>query len=124
MSQNYKDHLDRLLDHEPVTSDNIHADASAYPNVSNTRNLLLVMADSNRKFLNYSFLISGDYLKSEGYIRLEFTTHIVTMKGLQLEQLYNALFEHRVKIIVCRDARYNALEGEGFVVNEMVVVSN
>lgn len=105
-----------------VSNEQDSMDNSSYASGSNTRNLLLILANRDKKFFNYSYLITADYLKSEGCIRLEFTTHFVTLRGLQLESLFNALFEHRVRLVVCRDARYNVLEEEGFVVNGLEVV--
>lgn len=116
--------VDKLLDDAPVARAQVTYDKTAYPEASYTRNLLMVMADGNRKFFNYSYLITADYLKTEDFIRLEFTTHMVTLHGLQLESLFDALFEHRVRMIVCKDARYNVLDNgeEDVVVNGMEVV--
>ena len=123
MSQNNRNRIDKLLDDEAVSNDAAISNSSSYAASTNTRNLLLVMANGDEKFFNYSYLIAADYLKSEGCIRLEFTTHVVTLKELQLESLFDGLFEHRVRVIVCRDARYNSLDDEeGFVVNGLEVV--
>jgi len=122
VNQNNRNRIDKLLDNEVVSNEQDSMDNSSYASGSNTRNLLLILANRDKKFFNYSYLITADYLKSEGCIRLEFTTHFVTLRGLQLESLFNALFEHRVRLVVCRDARYNVLEEEGFVVNGLEVV--
>lgn len=113
-----------MLDNEVVSNEQDSMDNSSYASGSNTRNLLLILANGDEKFFNYSYLITADYLKSEGCIRLAFTTHVVTLRGLQLELLFSALFEHRVRVVVCRDARYNSLDDneEGFVVNGLEVV--
>lgn len=123
MNLNNKNRIDKLLEEEVVSNDADVSNSSSYAASSHARNLLFVLANGDEKFFNYSYLIAADYIKSEGCIRLEFTTHVVTLKGLQLESLFSALFEHRVRMIVCRDARYNVLEeNEGFTVNGMDVV--
>lgn len=113
------------MEEDAVSNDAAISNSSSYAASSHTRNILLIMANGDEKFFNYSYLIAADYLKSEGCIRLGFTTHVVTLKGLQLESLFGALFEHRVRVIVCRDVRYNTLEEEdGFTVNGLEVVES
>lgn len=123
MNRNNRNRIDKLLEEETVSNDAHVSNSSSYAVSAHARNLLLIMANGDEKFFNYSYLIAADYLKSEGCIKLEFTTHSVMLKGLQLGSLFDGLFEHRVRVIVCRDVRYNSLdEGEGFVVNGLEVV--
>jgi hypothetical protein len=53
---------------------------------------------------------------------LYFTSHTVTLKGVGLAALYQDFFTHTPKHIVFSDERYNAIEGDGWVVNSIEVI--
>ena len=75
-----------------------------------TRNLCFVQLDGRRKFLNYAYLVFGDYSPGENEIILSFTSHTVTMKGQHLLSLYESLQSQIPKQIACTDKRYLATE--------------
>ncbi len=84
-----------------------------YPTGGQTRNLCFVQLDGKRMFLNYAYLISGEYVPEENTITLAYTTHTVMLKGHRLESLYESLMEHQVQRISCTDKRYLATKEDG-----------
>lgn len=124
MSQNFRDKMRQMQDN--AVTDDQQADPTQenaqYPAHGNTRNLGFEWPDGKKKFLNYAYLVSGDYSPTDSTITLAFTTHVVTLKGVALEALYGELMEQLPKIIVCEETRYNALkEDETPTVNEITV---
>lgn len=96
-----------------------------YTGESNARNLCFVWLDGNRIFLNYSYLISGEYMPALNTILLAFTSHAIVLKGVNLEALYYDIMQHNQRQIVCNDSRYNLVgEGELPLVNEITMTKN
>ncbi len=83
-----------------------------YDAPDSVRNLCFVQPDGKRLFLNYAYLVSGEYVPEEDSINLVFTTHTVKLTGHHLDALYESLAEHVPKKIACVDKRYEATEGE------------
>lgn len=128
MSQEHRFRYDELLDNDLTQAsgdgggDALLSEAN-YPSHGHVRNLGFVWEDSRRLFLNYAYLVSAEYLPSERTIRLAFTTHDVTLKGIFLDDLYEALMSQVPRLIVCEDARYNATAEKGQMrVNSIDVV--
>lgn len=71
------------------------------------RNLCFVWPDGRRVFLNYSYLVAAEYLPEAPLIRLTYTTHMVELKGIRLEKLYNELMDYLPRVIACIDKRYD-----------------
>src|ERR1700743_1850013 len=71
-----------------------------------TRNLCFVQLDGKRMFLNYAYLIAGEFAPEDNIIMLTYTTHIVTLNGRNLESLYESLMSQLPKQIACIDKRY------------------
>ena len=72
------------------------------------RNLCFVQPDGKRLFLNYAYLVSGEYKPEENIVVLTYTTHEITLKGRSLTDLYNSLMAHMLKQVVAIDKRYEA----------------
>ncbi|CAM3285613.1 hypothetical protein FLLO111716_01030 [Flavobacterium longum] len=94
-----------------------------FKNASNARNLCLILQDGKRFFLNYAYLISGEYSPKDGVITLTFTTHTIVMKGNKLEVLYENLMFHLPKVINQVNKRYESLESDT-AVHEIIISPN
>jgi hypothetical protein len=88
-----------------------------YSTTGHVRNLCFVQADGKRLFLNYAYLVSGQYSPEANTIRLVYTTHEITLKGRNLEGLFESLMAHVPRQIVAVDERYESLK-----VTESVIV--
>lgn len=86
-----------------------------YPTTGDVRNLCFVQPDGKRQFLNYAYLISGEYDPEASEITLTYTTHIVTVKGYDLNEIYEALMGQVVKKIVAVDERYRSTRESGAI---------
>jgi hypothetical protein len=117
----------RMLDNDPAshnanTQKSEPEESSSFPTGSNVRNVCFAWPDGRKLFLNYSYLVSGEYIPDQAAIVLAFTTHTISLKGVMLESLFDDLLAYIPKVISCTDARYNALAGEKeIVVNEICV---
>jgi len=126
MNQNYKLKFEELWENDPTQKEtDPEKSKQAFPSTSHTRNLCIVWEDGKRMFLNYAYLISGEYLPDDSMIVLTFTTHTVTLKGSRLETLFEEFTGHLIKQIGCTDERYNAtLDKDEAVVNTIIVSKN
>lgn len=75
---------------------------------SSVRNLCLVWEDGRRAFLNYAYLIAGEFEPNEdkNTIKLSFSSHSVMLQGYRLESLFAALLDHLPRSINAIDSRY------------------
>ncbi len=73
------------------------------------KNICFVLLDGKRIFLNYSYLVAGEFFSEENKIVLHFTTHEVTLKGHNIEKLYFDFLEHTTKLIEANNDRYKAI---------------
>ena len=83
--------------------------------------LCLVLPQGARTFLNYAYLIAGEYAPEKSSITLTFSAHSVTLKGHRLESLFNDLAAHRPKEITATEERYAATTGTAPHVTEITV---
>jgi len=81
-----------------------------YSTISHARNICFVLDDGSRIFLNYGYLVSGEYLPEDKKIILSFTSHIITLSGIYLEKLFYDLMQGLPRQLVCQDARYNPVD--------------
>lgn len=110
MNQGFRLRFDQLRDNDPTGP----ADAAdllrveQYASVGHTRNVCLVWPDGRRAFLNYAYLVAGEYEPNDekNMIRLSFSSHSVTLQGYSLEPLFMALLDHLPRIITAIDPRY------------------
>lgn len=132
MSQNFKDKIYEMKDNdvtgdeppqqEPPQDDTAATLVDRYPSHSHARNLCLEWKDGRMMFLNYSYLVSCDYKPKDNSVTMTFTSHIVVMKGVQLEALFKDLMLHLPKVIASKDERYNALaEEKEPIVNDITI---
>ncbi len=128
MSQDFRSRYSEMRENDPTSPDSPgekNSDGNDhYVTHSNVRNIAFIWPDGRQLFLNYSYLVSGEYSPDTATIVLLFTTHKVMLKGLKLIDLFDDLMAHLPRVIVCTDARYNMLSDSGPVVNEVQVVDN
>lgn len=87
----------------------VHGDD--YREAGHIRNICFVWLDGKQVFLNYSYLVSGEFLPETNTIVLEFTSHVVKIGGFFLQSLFDSIMQQIAKKIISVDARYNALKG-------------
>jgi len=92
---------------------------------ANARNVCFCWPDGRMKFINYAYLISGEYVPESGTIVLRFSTELVELNGSHLLPLFNELMQHLPKLVKCSDARYNAtLQESETVINDIIITNN
>lgn len=86
------------------------------------RNLCFIQPDGRRLFLGYAYLVSGEYVPDDSAIILVFTSHTITLKGHNLETLFESLLTHEPERIVCEDERYKSTDdAESVIVTSISV---
>lgn len=82
--------------------------STIYTSVGHARSLCLNLSDEKRHFLNYAYLISGEFEIHHdiNVIRLNFSNHLVEISGYALESLFMSILEHVPRIIAPIDTRY------------------
>lgn len=115
---------DKMRQNDPTGKTDNAAKEESYPTASNTRNLIFILKDGKYHFLNYAYLVSGEYSPDASLITLIYTTHTVTIKGETLEPLFEALVSHLPRIIRCMDERYNDTVNDGdYTVNDIEIIT-
>lgn len=120
MSYDYKKRLDDYLSGDPTqnTTENQDENITYFDErYTGVRNVCFVLLNGKHMFLNYNYLISGEYFPEENRITLQFTTNTVTLEGYNLKPLYQSFIEHSPKIVIRIDGRYeNILQSDNSVV--------
>ncbi|MBB3969299.1 hypothetical protein [Mucilaginibacter phyllosphaerae] len=125
MSQNFKLKFDEMQESNPATaSDNNTSGNDLYDTPGHVRNLCFVWPDGRMKFLNYAYLISGDYTPDHNTLTLIYTTHLVIIKGSKLLPLYNLLLTHSPRKIICTDERYKLSLNEHQTIIECIEITS
>ena len=125
MSQSFKLKFNQMREGNPTNVETPveHRDRAFeefYSEESHARNICFVWLDGRRLFMNYSYLISGEFLPAENKITLTFTTHVIFLKGVNLQGLFYDIMNLLIKQVTCVDERYNLIgEQENFVVNNI-----
>jgi hypothetical protein len=127
MNQGFRLRFDEMRESDPTNSESPQKnekDDEFYLLAGHTRNLCLVWANEKRMFLNYAYLVAGEFNPNDekNLIKLTFSSHTVSLYGYHLEPLYIALLDHLPRFIVETDIRYalNDESKEG-VVTQIVV---
>ncbi|MDQ6482167.1 hypothetical protein [Dyadobacter sp. LHD-138] len=112
MSQGYNLKFDKMRENNPASNQDAsstEANAERYVTPGTTRNVCFVWPDGKRMFFNYAYLIAAEFdpTKETNEIRLEFSSHTVTMKGYGLEALFMDFLDHVSRTITARDLRFN-----------------
>lgn len=130
MSQGFKLKYDQMRESDPTSPQAKPETPSRafdefYENEGHTRNICFVWRDGKRMFLNYGYLIFVEYFPDKNSIVLSFTSHIITLTGVNFEGLFYDLMQHLPKQIICTDPRYNIIdENDKALVNEIQVTKN
>jgi hypothetical protein len=80
-----------------------------YETEGHARNVCFVLENGDRIFLNYAYLVSGEYEQETGKIKLSFTTHNIVIEGNNLILLFENFAKHMPIILGCSTSRYKAL---------------
>lgn len=110
MSHGFKLRFDEMRESDPTNSDSTKQDENElfYQSSGHARNVCFVWSNEKRLFLNYAYLVSGEFNPNEekNLITLTFSSHTVSLHGYNLETLFTALMEHLPRIIFEVDSRY------------------
>lgn len=112
MSYDYKSRLDDYLSGDPTKKNEANKDENIIyfdENYIGIRNVCFVLLDGKQIFLNYNYLVSGEYLPEENKITLQFTTSTITLQGYNLEKLFQGFMQHSPKTVAVTDERYSAI---------------
>lgn len=115
MSHDFKFKFDEMRDNNPAKQQ------LAYAGESHVRNVCFVQTSGKILFLNYGYLVSGEYVPDESTITLQFTSHTITLKGTKLETLYQEFFSHIPRYVTATEERYNEVENGSYQINEIQI---
>ena len=97
-------------------------DIEIYESESHARNVCFVEPSGRQIFLNYAYLVAGEFSPNESMITLTFTTHSVVLKGNNLEGLFESFANQTCRKIKAQDERYaQTLDPKDRFVREVVV---
>lgn len=123
MSQRFNLKIDQMRQSSPAATDHqddqgnaLLSDSEHYFSYGNVRNLCFAWPDGRKLFFNYSYLIAAECNTLFSEIVLTFSTHIVTLKGFNLQTMFFDLMDQRLRLITCIEERYLALQSEGAAV--------
>jgi len=94
-----------------------------YSTTGQVRNLCFVLADGKRLFLNYAYLVSGEYSPEANTIKLVYTTHEITLKGRNLEGLFESLMAHVPRQIMAVEKRYQGMKEDVEIAVFEIIIS-
>ena len=126
MSQNFKLKFDELREGKPTEKgDAVENTYETFDTPGHVRNLCFVWPDGRKKFLNYAYLVSGEYSPNDGSITLIFTTDTVVIKGSGLDGIFEALVNHLPMRICCKENRFIEVAiNESFSILEIKILKN
>lgn len=124
MSLSFKNNLEEMRDNSPATIeqalDTDYKASENYDTPGNVRNLCFVWPDGRMKFMNYAYLISGEYSPASSDIILIFTSNIITIKGLHLEKIFSEITTHLLKTVYCINERYTSISETNVAVESII----
>lgn len=129
MSQDFKLKFDQVVENTNVYSFDMssanHSELqNSYSSASNMRNICFSLKDGRRIFLNYSYLMACEFISEESKILLSFTSHVVVLKGEQLQQLFEGLFFNTLMNVSEKEERYDDIEKrDGCFVRQILIDS-
>lgn len=111
MSQGFNLKFDRMRENLPANTDSDqqdHTNPARYDTPGYTRNVCFVWPDGKRMFFNYAYLVSAEFIPKEDMneIKLEFSSHTVTLMGYGLEELFVEFLDHLPRSVSIVDGRY------------------
>ena len=130
MNQGFKLKYNEMQENNPANNPDSAEQApkagdDKYTAAGHVRNICFVWIDGKRMFLSYAYLISGEYDPEISCIELNFTTHKIVLKGIDLQELFYEIMSQMVRQIICSDSRYNEIdEIQKSIVNEVVITKS
>lgn len=112
MSHEHKSRLTDYLSSDPTKKTEANSsNGISYFDKDDTgvKNVCFVLLDGKHIFLNYNYLVAGEFFPEENKIVLHFTTHVITLTGQKLEKLYQDFMQHLPKIIIATNDRYSGI---------------
>ena len=111
MSQGFNLKFDRMRENLPANTDSDqqdHTNPARYDTPGYTRNVCFVWPEGKRMFFNYAYLVSAEFTPKEDMneIKLEFSSHTVTLMGYGLEGLFMEFLDHFPRSVSAVDGRY------------------
>lgn len=89
------------------------------------RNLSIVLLGGEKQFFNYNDLTNGIYSPSKNTLILNFRgATTVTLKGRNLDMLYEKLLYQIPRQIACVDKRYDATKDEKEIVVHEIIITD
>jgi hypothetical protein len=114
MNQGFKLRFDQMRESDPTSANASSGmtSESVYAQPSSARNLCFVWPDGRQLFLNYAYLIAGEFEPNsdKNLIRLNFSSHTVLLHGFSLDKLFTALLDQLPRQIVAVNPRYRLEE--------------
>lgn len=93
-----------------------------YRKASRVRNICFVQPNGRSLFLNYSYMISGEFLPDESAVNMVFTTHDIVLRGFNLKDFFENLMMHLPRKIVAINPRYSSMtDKEGPIIAEIII---
>lgn len=124
MSQDFRNRFGMMRENDPTRQDeDDSAIKERYPTQSHARNIVFILRDGRRVFLNYSYLVCVEEAADNHSLTLHFTTHTVQLSGNKLDALFLDLVNHIPRIIGCNDPRYDLLADGQPVVHDIGITS-
>lgn len=129
MSQRFNPKMEEMKQNNPASSGyepegQIGDDDLYYPSYGNVRNLCFSWPEGRKMFLNYAYLISGEYDAEDNSIAMVFSTHSVAVRGINLQPLFFKIMSQEVRLLQCTDARYNSVSHDRAIVNSIQVTAS
>lgn len=122
MSRDFKLKFDDYKENNPTNKPDSEANDDNYPSFGNARHIAFIWPENKVQSFNYSYLVTQSYDAAQNAIEMEFTTHVVTIKGVRLDELFYELMGQTPKYIRITDKRYNeTADKSGSIVNEVIV---
>lgn len=101
---------DRFANHSDTTAEQPlpeeQKSVELYDTAGHARNICFVQESGVMTFLNYAYLISGQYNPETSVITLGFTTHLVVIKGCGIDSVFAAIIESKARKIIQINNRY------------------
>lgn len=127
MSQDFKLKFDGMRNNNPAAPEDSSlgdevGENEFYPTSGNSRNLCFAWADGKLMFLNYAYLVSGEFISETNILSLTFTTHKVTIEGSNLVELFKNLANQSMRKLECANERYAPINTQAkFIIKTIIV---
>lgn len=92
-----------------------------YKGISSNRRVCFIQPDGSRKALPYAHLTEHNYDPEKGEIALHFYTYLVTIKGSNLDELFEEIMHEVARVIIATDKRYEGASDSEVSITEIVI---